>query len=82
MKTIKITDTTPNLGANLDLASDDNVILKTSDGRQFILEEVDSFDREIELVRQNQELMDFLEKRSEDQNVYTLDQAKQKLNIK
>lgn len=82
MKTIKITDTSPNLGAILDLASDDNVILKTSDGREFVLAEVDSFDREIELVRQNQELMDFLEKRSEDQNVYTLDQAKQKLNIK
>jgi hypothetical protein len=34
-------------------ASQDNLILRTLDGREFILAEIDDFNHEIELTRQN-----------------------------
>jgi hypothetical protein len=38
--------------------------------------EVDDFDREVTLVRQNQELMEFLDQRSKPSKTYTIDEAR------
>ena len=48
----------------LELASEENIILRTQDGREFVLAEIDDFDREVELTRQNEEFMQFLDERS------------------
>ena len=61
------------------MASQENVILRMEDGREFVLAEVDSFDREVELTRKNQELMNFLDERSNDQGVFTVEQAREQL---
>ena len=47
----------------------ENIILRTAEGREFILAEINDFDREIELSRQNQELMAFLEQRGRETEV-------------
>jgi hypothetical protein len=43
--------------------------------------EVDDFDREVTLVRQNQELMEFLDQRSKPSKTYTIDEARKLLEI-
>jgi hypothetical protein len=43
--------------------------------------EDDAFEREVALVRQNQELMDFLGQRSRPSKTYTIDEARKLLGI-
>jgi len=81
MKTIQIGPAAPNLQDLLKLADDDNLILKTNDGREYVLAEVDDFDREIALVRQNNELTELLNERSREKNISSLPQARRKLGI-
>src|SRR5262245_29268278 len=57
LKIVELTTIAPALAALLDLAGEDTLILKTSEGREFVPAEVDDFDTEIALVRQNKELM-------------------------
>ncbi|MBU0568078.1 hypothetical protein KJ693_04850 [bacterium] len=79
MRTIELLDKPSGIDEVLKLASKENIILRTLDGREFILAEVDDFDKEIELTRQNQELMKFLEERSKETETFTLKQVRQQL---
>ena len=79
MKTIGLTEGALNPEGVLGMASQENVILRMEDGREFVLAEVDNFDREVELTRKNQELMNFLDERSNDQGVFTVEQAREQL---
>ena len=63
MKTIDIGAATPSLPELLELASNGNVILRSPDGKEFLLAEVDDLAREVAMVRQQPELMDFLTQR-------------------
>ena len=63
MKTIKVSPQERALQALLKRASQENLILRAPDGREFIVAELDDFDREIELQRQNKEFMRFLDER-------------------
>jgi hypothetical protein len=81
MKTIDLACDSPSLPALLDMASEDNVILRTEDGREYVLAEIDDFEREVALVRRNQELMEFLDQRSELGQTYTIEQARKILEI-
>jgi hypothetical protein len=51
------------------------------DGREYVLAEIDDFEREVALVRRNQELMEFLDRRSEPGQTYTIDEARKILEI-
>jgi hypothetical protein len=81
MKSVDLACNTPNLPTLLRMASEDNLILCTADGREYVLAEVDDFDREVALVRQNQELMAFLEQRSRPSQTYTIDEARKILEL-
>lgn len=81
MKTIKVTENSLNLEAILNLASEENILLETLEGREFVLAEIDNFDREVELIRQNQEFMNFLDERSREQKTLTLNQVRQQLGL-
>ena len=80
MKTVTLAATS-NLADLLDLATEETVLLKTPEGREFILAEVDDFDAEIESVRQNRELLELLEERSKDSKSYSLAEARRRLNL-
>ena len=81
MKMIKVTENSLNLEAILNLASKENILLETLEGREFVLAEIKNFDREVELTRQNQELMNFLDERSREQKTLTLNQVRQQLGL-
>jgi hypothetical protein len=72
MKTIDLAAGMPSLREVLDLARQGNVILRRPDGAEYILADVDEFPREVALARQNEELMAFLDERSNPGRTYDL----------
>jgi hypothetical protein len=67
MKTIELlSEAAPSLKELLELADQESLLLKTPDGREFILSEVDGLSQEIEQIRNNPELMKFLAQRSQE----------------
>ena len=81
MKTLDVSAELPSVKELLELASDENVIIRTPEGREFVLAEIDDFDRELELVRQNEDLMEFLRLRSAEQKTLTLSEVREKLDL-
>ena len=81
MRVIEILENLPNMNEILNFAVTENIILKFSDGREFVIAEIDSFDRELELTRQNQELIELLDQRSEEKETYTLKEVRHQLGI-
>jgi hypothetical protein len=82
MKTIELlSEAAPSLKELLELADQESLLLKTPDGREFILSEVDGLSQEIEQIRNNPELMKFLAQRSQEKERFSLEQVKQKLGL-
>jgi len=65
MKTGIVSSRTKTLTTLLSRAKRGGLILRSPDGHEFILAEIDDFDREIELTRQNKELMKLLDERGQ-----------------
>jgi hypothetical protein len=65
MKMIAINKRSRLLTELLTKAKRENLILRSAGGTEFILAEINDFDREIELQRQNTGLMTFLDRRGE-----------------
>ena len=63
MKTVKISTKAKTINSLLKKAQRGRLILRSPEGQEFILAEVDDFNREIELTRQNKALMKFLDAR-------------------
>ena len=80
MKTITVTATS-NLAEVLDEADEEGVVLKTPEGREFLLTELDDFGAEVEAVRRNPELMEFLDQRSRAEKSYTLEEVRKRLGL-
>jgi len=59
LKTIKVPKQAKALNSLLRRARRENVILRSAEGSEFILAEIDDFNREIELTRQNKQLDHF-----------------------
>ena len=51
------------------------------DGRQFVLAEIDDFESEMKLVREQDELMAFLDARSNSPRILSLDGVKATLDL-
>ena len=81
MKSIDLTAQPLGIEEILELAVEDNVILRAADGREFVVAEVDEFDREIALVRQNVELMALLAARSSNEKTFPLHEVKRSLGL-
>jgi hypothetical protein len=82
MKTIDLSQSRRDLREVLDLAGEENLILTTPDGRQFVLAEIDDFETEIRLVREQRELMELLGQRSSSSRKLSLDEVKKDLNLR
>jgi len=80
MRTVVLAESTT-LKTLLALAKENNIILKTPDGEEFILAEIDDLDKEIELVRKNEELMNLLDHRAKETRTFTLKQVKEQLDL-
>jgi hypothetical protein len=56
MKVIDLSTSSLTLPEILQVASEENVIVTTSDGRQFVVSEIGDFTEEVRLTRQNEAL--------------------------
>ena len=79
MKSIDLTNSSPTLSEVLELAQDGNLVLRTRDGREFVVAEIDDFEEEVAATRANPELMRLLDERSKEKGRYTLEQVKEML---
>jgi hypothetical protein len=82
MKAIDLSTCSPALPEILQLASEENVILKTADGRQFVIAEIDDFAEEVRLTRQNEALMRLLDERSKERTTLSLKEVREQLQKK
>ena len=81
MKTVTIPRRAKGINALLEQARRRNLILRSADEHEFILAELDDFDREIELTRQNKELMALLDQRAKQTKTIPLDEVKAELGL-
>ncbi|MBI3894739.1 MAG: hypothetical protein HY313_02295 [Acidobacteria bacterium] len=81
MKTIKVSRQAKTLNALLKRARHENVILRSVEGEEFILAEIDDFNREVELTRKNKQLMKLLESRAKQKNTISLEETKRQLGL-
>ena len=65
MKTIEVSRRSKSVSRLLAKAQHENLILRSPSGAEFILAELNDFDREIQLQRQNAELMALLYRRGQ-----------------
>ena len=82
MKTIAVSTRSKNLNELLRQARRENLILRTAEGEEFILAEIDDFSCEIELTRQNKKLMKYLEMRAKQTKTVPLAKVKSALNLR
>jgi hypothetical protein len=80
MRTIDLSTTNPNLTEILSLACEETIVIRTPEGREFVISEVDDFTREVALTGQNQELMEFLTQRSKETKRHSLSKVRDMLN--
>jgi hypothetical protein len=81
MKTVLVTKRSKSVYELLKQAMKQNVILRSEDGKEFILAEVDDFDREIELTRQNKALMKYLDERGKEKATIPLEDLESELGL-
>jgi hypothetical protein len=81
MKTIKVSQQSRAVNALLKQALRENVIIRSPEGQEFILAEIDDFDREIALTRQNRQLMKFLDARGKQTQTVSVAEARRRLGI-
>jgi len=81
MKTVLVTRRSKSINDLLKQARKQKVILRSEDGKEFILAEVDDFDREIELARQNKALMKYLDERGKEKATIPLEDLEKELGL-
>lgn len=82
MKTIKLDKKTLSVDELLAIAREETVLLVSEDGTSFVLEEADGFDREVAQLGSSEKFMRFLEKRSREKGVISIDQFANDLDSK
>ena len=81
MRTMNISANDNTLIELLRQALQEGLILRDLEGREFIVAEIDDFDREIELTRQNKQLMQVLDERAAQTDTVKLAQVKAQLGL-
>ena len=81
MKTITVSTRAKALNALLKRAQRGGLILRSPEGREFVLAEIDDFNREIELTRKNKKLMKLLDERGRQTKTYTAAEVRAKLGL-
>ena len=81
MKTIELTHDAPSLVELVELADEENIIIKTPQGREFILAELDDFDLEVEQLKNSEEFMAFLDQRSKERGTTSIEELRKELGL-
>ena len=81
MKTVAVPPQAAEINALLEQARDDELLVRTADGSEFLLTAVDEFDEEIARTRQNAKLMALLDERAKQPKTIPLDEVKRQLGL-
>ena len=81
MRLVDLNEIKPSVDEILDMAKSDSVIIKGSDGVQYILEEADEFEREAASFGKSEKFMSFLKKRSEEKGGRPLSEIIKEISI-
>jgi Holliday junction resolvase-like predicted endonuclease len=79
MKVIDLSRKVPALPRLLKLAGKEDLILKTSDGHEFLLAQVEDRDEEIDAIARNKKLVEFLRRRSREKATLSLAEVRARL---
>ncbi len=81
MKTVNIPTQAKTVTSLLKKAQKGGLILRSPEGKEFILAEIDDFNREIDLTRQNKALMKFLDARGKQTKTVKAVDVKKQLGL-
>ena len=81
MKTISISPQSAEVNALLAQARQEDVLVRTADGGQFMLTAIDDFDEEVARSRCNVQFMALLEERAKQAKTVPLDEVKRQLGL-
>jgi hypothetical protein len=82
MRTIAVPSKARALNALLKRARKQNIILRALDGHEFVLAEIDDFNREIGLTRQNVRLMKLLDRRGREKAAISIAEARHHAGVR
>ena len=82
MKEISVSPSQTEVNKLLDQAREDDLMIRTADGTQFMVSAVDDFDLEIIQTRKNEKLMTFLEERAKRSATIPLEDIERRLGLK
>ena len=81
MKLIELGQRPPTLDEVIGMASDELVVLRKADGSVFAVSQVEDFDVEVELLKNNPEFMALLKQLSLEEPVISLQDLRKELDI-
>lgn len=81
MKTITVSKRARGINGLLKQARRENLIVRSADGREFIVAEINDFNEEIELTRKNKKLMKLLDRRAKQSKTIPLEGVKARLGL-
>ena len=81
MKTVAIPPQAVEVNSLLEQARDEDVLVRTADGAEFVVMAVDDFDQEITKTRQNARLMAMLDERAKQAQTLPLREVKRQLGL-
>ena len=79
MTVIELAETHPTLDEVIGLAKDGVVVLRKPDGSAFVLAQLDDFEVEVELLRNNPDFLSFLRQLSRDDASISLEDLRKEL---
>jgi hypothetical protein len=82
MKSMTLTNPSPDLDRLLDEARDEDLVVHLQDGRHYLVSPIDEFDIEVALTRRNEKLMAFLDARARNKDAaIPFDEAMRQLGL-
>ncbi|MBI2433782.1 MAG: hypothetical protein HYV26_13020 [Candidatus Hydrogenedentes bacterium] len=81
MKSVEVSRRSKSLLALLRDAQEEDIILRSPDGHEFLLAELDDFDREIEITRKNKKLKKFLQERARQPATLSFAEVRKQLGL-
>jgi hypothetical protein len=81
MTVIELAETQPTLEEVMGLAKDGVVVLRQPDGSAFTLAQLDDFEVEVELLRNNPDFLSFLKQLSREAAVISLEDLRRELAL-
>ena len=81
MKIVNIPAQATDVLSFLNQARDEDILVRASDGTEFVLSAVDDFQYEIARTRQNDKLMVLLDERARGNETVPLDEVKRQLGL-